>query len=68
MGGSELLLLDDHIPARWKGRVVIEGATCLGLCKNQAYGQAPYAKIGDEVISGATVPLVLAKLAEKLGE
>jgi NADH:ubiquinone oxidoreductase subunit E len=68
MGGSELLLLDDHIPAKWKGDVEIEGAPCLGLCKDKKYGKAPYAKVDEEIVAGATVPAILQKIAERLGE
>lgn len=68
MGGGELLLLEEHIPLRWKGRVAIEGAPCLGLCKDKIYGKAPYVKVDDEVLSAATLPAVIAKIAEKLGE
>jgi NADH:ubiquinone oxidoreductase subunit E len=67
MGGSELLLLEEHIPVRWKNRVEIEGSPCLGLCKDRAFGKAPYAKIGDEIVQAATIPLLLEKIAEKLG-
>ncbi len=68
MGGSELLMLDDHIPARWKGRIDIEGSPCLGLCKDKKFGKAPYAKVDGEILAGATIPAVLEKIAEKLGE
>jgi NADH:ubiquinone oxidoreductase subunit E len=68
MGGSELLLLDDHFPARWKDKVSMEGSPCLGFCKDKKYGQAPYAKVDDEVLASATLPSVLAMVAEKLGE
>jgi len=68
MGGSELLMLDDHIPARWKGRIEIEGSPCLGFCKDKKIGKAPYAKVDEEVIAAATIPSVLEKVAEKLGD
>jgi len=68
MGGSELLLLDDHIPAKWKGRIELEGSPCLGFCKDRKYGRAPYAKVDDCVISAATIPAVLQKIAEMLGD
>lgn len=68
MGGSELLLLDDHIPAKWMGNVQIEGSPCLGLCKDKKYGKAPYAMVDGEVVTAATVPAIMQKIAEKLGE
>lgn len=66
MGGSELLLLEEHIPVRWKDRVEIEGAPCLGLCKDRVVGKAPYAMIDGEVVQAATVPTLLEKIAAKL--
>lgn len=68
MGGSELLLLDDHIPARWKDKVSIEGASCLGFCKDKKYGKAPYATIDGEVLASATIPQILSIVTAKLGE
>lgn len=68
MGGSELLMLEDHIPEEWKGRVDIEGSPCLGFCKDKKVGKAPYAKVDGEVISAATIPAVLEKIAERLGD
>lgn len=68
MGGSELLLLDDHIPSRWKGHVELEGSPCLGFCKNKTQGKAPFAIVDGEVLSEATIPGILKKIEEKLGE
>ncbi|QQO09688.1 NAD(P)H-dependent oxidoreductase subunit E [Breznakiella homolactica] len=68
MGGSELLVLDDHIPAKWKDNVQLEGAPCLGLCKDKKNGKAPFAEVDGTVVSQATIPEVLKIIAEKLGE
>lgn len=68
MGGSELLLLEDQLPIRWKDRVTVEGSPCLGFCRDKAIGKAPYATVDGEVLSGATVPSVVEKIAERLGE
>ncbi len=68
MGGSELLLLDDHIPAKWKGNVEIEGAPCLGYCKDKKQGKAPFALVDGVPVPQATIPEVLRLIAEKLGE
>ena len=68
MGGSELLLLDDHIPAQWKGLVEIEGSPCLGYCKDKKVGRAPYALVNGKVLASATVPMVLEELAAILGK
>lgn len=68
MGGSELLLLDDHIPAKWKSNVELEGSPCLGYCKDKSNGKAPFALVDGELISQATIPDILRKIGEKLGE
>jgi NADH:ubiquinone oxidoreductase subunit E len=68
MGGSELLLLDDHIPAKWKGRVELEGSPCLGYCKDKTSGKAPFAMVDGELIPQATIPEILRKIGEKLGD
>jgi len=68
MGGSELLLLDDHIPGKWKARIQIEGSPCLGYCKDKKHGKAPFAMVDGTLLSQATVPEVLRLVAERLGE
>jgi len=68
MGGSELLLLDDHIPAKWKGRVELEGSPCLGYCKDKTNGKAPFAMVDGELIPQATISEILRKIGEKLGD
>lgn len=68
MGGSDLLLLDDHIPAKWKSHVQIEGSPCLGFCKDKKNGKAPFALVDDTIIPQASIPELLRRIARKLGE
>lgn len=68
MGGSELLLLEDELPATWRGRVAVEAAPCLGSCKDRSCGRAPFVKVGDEEFMGVTMPALLALISRKLGE
>ena len=53
MGASEIMLLEEELTV-----------TCLELCKNSEYGKAPFVKINDEVVSQATLPLVLEKIRQ----
>lgn len=68
MGGSNLQGLDSMIKNKFKDRVTVNFKTCLGLCQNNEYNKAPYVKIGDDVVSGATVEQVLKVLESKIHE
>lgn len=67
MGGSELLLLEDELPEAWRGRVRVEASPCLGFCRDRTCGRAPFVTIDGEVLAGATLPSLLARIGEKLG-
>lgn len=62
MGASEILLLEEELPEELKDMVEIEGITCFEKCKNPECGKTPFVKINDEVVAGATLPLVLEKV------
>ena len=62
MGGSDLLLLDEHLPEHLRDRVEIEGSNCLGFCEDRSKGKAPFVMIGEALIEGATIPKVLTYL------
>lgn len=62
MGASEIMLLEEELSPELREIVEIEGVTCLELCKNSEYGKAPFVKVNDEVLSQATLPLVLEKI------
>ncbi|HKL84825.1 MAG TPA: NAD(P)H-dependent oxidoreductase subunit E [Treponemataceae bacterium] len=64
MGASEILLLEESLPEELKSRVEIEGATCLGFCKDSKNGKAPFVLVNGELIAGATLPNVLMKIQE----
>ena len=67
MGASELLLLEEVLPAHLKDVVEIEGVTCLEKCKSTGIGnaKAPFVLVDDELVSSATVQSVIAKIEEK---
>lgn len=64
MGGSEILLLEESLPEELKEHVEIEGATCLGFCKDAKNGKAPFVTVNGELMAGATLPDVLQKIQE----
>ncbi len=66
MGASESQLLPELLPAEWRDRVEVTGASCLGHCQDRKYGKAPYAEIDGEVVAAATVQTLLAKLEARL--
>ena len=62
MGSAYLQSLEDHLEPDIREMVEIEGVRCLGLCKGENYGKAPYVKINGEIISEATLPVVLGRI------
>lgn len=64
MGASEIMLLEEELSPELKEIVEIEGITCLDLCKNAECGKAPFVKINDQVLSQATLPLVMEKIRQ----
>lgn len=64
MGASDILLLEEELPASLRDRVEIEGATCLGYCKDPKNGKAPFVRIDGEVMAAATLPKVMARIRE----
>ena len=64
MGASDILLLEEHLPEPLKGAVDIQGATCLGFCKNSEQGKAPFVEINGELMAGASLAAVISKIEE----
>lgn len=67
LGGAQLLSLDELIDPDLRDKIEIEGSTCLGFCKNQQYGKAPFAKVGTHVLTEAT-PAKIAAFVRQLLE
>lgn len=68
MGGAEILALEDRLPADLAGRISLEGATCLGLCRDRSRGNPPFVQIDGEILAEATLERVLARVCKNLGE
>ncbi len=62
MGGASLLALKDHLPEELKDKVIIEGSTCLGYCKEPTNQKPPFVIIGESLISEATLPIIIEKI------
>jgi NADH:ubiquinone oxidoreductase subunit E len=55
MGGSELLLLEDQLPGELRETTEVEGATCLGFCKEAGQSdRAPFVRVNGTVLDEAT--------------
>jgi NADH:ubiquinone oxidoreductase 24 kD subunit len=68
LGGSELIDLADRLPDALRSRVDIDGATCLGLCKDSSAGERPFVKVDGLALSGATLESVTAAIKARAAE
>ena len=55
MGGSELFLVKERLDPALRDRVVIEGETCLDLCRLGAPGTGPGGGAPYAIVDGTTV-------------
>ena len=68
MGGSEFLLLEEQLPPELRDHVIVEGKPCLEHCRRGTKGKAPFVHIDGELVTDATIPMVLERLAEMVKE
>lgn len=68
LGGSELLLLGDHLPRELSEYVKLSGSNCLDICNNGKNGNPPFVMIDDELVEEATVRKVIKMLKRKIGK
>lgn len=66
MGAAQLATFATNLPADLRGHVRVTGCHCLGLCRDGAFGGAPYVSIDGEVLAAATPDSVLAALRARL--
>ena len=64
MGASELLLLEETLPANLKDAVEIEGVTCFEKCKGGNKRKPPYVTVDGELLEGATLQTLIEKIEE----
>jgi len=66
MGAAHLAALATDLPEDLRGRVHVTGCRCLSLCREGAFGGAPYVTIDGEVLARATAESVIAALRTRL--
>ncbi|TAJ15368.1 hypothetical protein DMA11_01645 [Marinilabiliaceae bacterium JC017] len=66
MGGAELHLLKEHLPAHIAPLVKIEGASCLGVCQDDNEDRPPCVMINDELIPNATIQKIITHITKQL--
>lgn len=59
MGGSDLQLLQEHLPEAWKDNVEVVGASCLDYCFDKSNGTPPFVMIDEEIVSAANITKVI---------
>lgn len=59
LGAGYLLNLSEELPERLKGRVDIRGSHCLGLCNDPKNGKPPFVRVGQIVLSEASVESII---------
>ncbi len=63
MGGAHLHDLEKSLPIEMRDRIVMSDERCPGFCLEQeTYGKPPYAKVGGEVVSDASLMTLLEKV------
>ncbi len=70
MGGSELFLVKERLEPALRDRVVIEGETCLDLCRlgtpgSGPGGGAPYALVDGTTVERADIEKLAAAIAAR---
>ena len=64
MDGSRLLLLEEQLPERLKGRVRIRGERCLELCHTLGAGDGPYVLVAGEPLANASLERIRARVEQ----
>jgi NADH:ubiquinone oxidoreductase subunit E len=67
MGGADLQLLFEHLPADLKDRVSIKGSPCLGLCDLPENGKPPFVLINGRSVSQASIQTLIDEIQSELG-
>jgi len=62
MGSSHLQTLEQDLPERFRERTSVKWSRCLGHCKEENHGRAPFVLVGDELVCEATVYKIVEKL------
>lgn len=64
MGVSDIFMIEDNLPENLKGKIEVDGSTCLEYCKTEKYGKPPFVTVNGELISDASMASVIEKIQE----
>ncbi|MDD3145844.1 MAG: hypothetical protein PHD82_00970 [Candidatus Riflebacteria bacterium] len=59
MGGAQLMMLEDLIPAEFRDQVEIVGSNCLQACRDSSNGQPPFVRINDYLMESASIARIV---------
>jgi len=67
MGGAELQVIEDYLPAGLRSQVDLRFSTCLDHCRKEG-AFPPFAEVDGRLISGATAEKIRTELERVLEE
>lgn len=59
LGGAQLMMLEDVMPADIKDQVEIVGSACLQACRQGNSSQPPFVKINDYLMAEASISKIV---------
>ena len=65
LGASELQDIEEFIPEELKDSVEISGVPCLGACKNNNFGSAPFVRINGRIVGGANIHFLIEEIVKE---
>jgi NADH:ubiquinone oxidoreductase subunit E len=68
MGGHNLPLLADKLPANWQNQIKIEGVSCLECCGENSGMKPPFVEVNGKIISEATIAKVMEAIRTEIKE
>lgn len=68
MGGSQLQELESALPEKLKEKVNILPQNCMGLCREEKFNQAPYAKVNGQIVDSATIDKIIDSIKKAVDE
>lgn len=66
MGGAELQLFHEYLPAGVRHQVVISGSPCLGVCDRPGAGKPPFVMVNDKILQQTTIHSLLEEVKKEL--
>lgn len=66
MGGAELQLFQEYLPASVRDYVNVTGSPCLEICNREGVCKPPFVMVNDKVIEQATIQSLLELVKAEL--